>query len=110
MVISTFANMIKLSDTKINRCENSDKVVNKNNGNLYDGVVLFNLENGDMSQALFNRINTVITNETLKKLWDSILEDLKKNSRTLKFFAKHHTNFYKPVYFENRENFKKKKK
>jgi len=107
-IISTFANIIKISDTAMLLHKRDDTLLSdlKNDVTyLYDGVYSFKITDGDMINNLFYRLD-VILSETpeLWAIFEEIIHRLAKYSHTLQI-AEYHKHFYEKTFFEGRKSF-----
>lgn len=108
LIISTFCNLIKISDTFLQYNEIKTNKQPESNGvfHLYDGVNSLRLAYDDMPSVLFFRIErSLIYGSILFVLWRSILADLKQHSKTLHLASRQNPLFFEPQFFPGRKNF-----
>ena len=72
MLISQHINMIKLAQTYIDYCGEFKKPEKFEHYELWDGVINYKLDGGDMPSNMNNRIKKVIKNPVLKALYEEV--------------------------------------
>lgn len=103
MIVSTFVNLIKLSDTYVNLLEvpaisKANLQQQKAGIPLWDGLTEFSVKDGDMMRNLFNRIeNSVSEAPLIQDIWHEILRKIKSNHCLVSNIAELHIQqrFYK---------------
>jgi hypothetical protein len=108
MIISSFFNCIKISDTFLQYSDITPHTQPESNGvfHLYNGVNSLRLEYDDMPSVLFFRIRTVLkSDDVLSIIWTEILRRLSMCSNTLFLASEKNPYFFTPQFFPGRKNF-----
>jgi hypothetical protein len=109
MMISSFFNCIKISDTFLQYIKSTESYERpSSNGvfHLYDGVNSLRIQYDDMPSVLFYRILRSLRNApVLYILWNEILHRLRTNSKTLLLASCDNEYFFTPQFFPGRKNF-----
>ena len=108
MMISIYFNLVKIADTS-RLLTTPDRALLprllEDVVFMYDEVNSFKITDGDMTNALFFRIDKLMQpTPILNLLFDEVKKRLAKHSGTMQI-ADYHNDFYKKSFFENRKTF-----
>lgn len=113
MIISTFANLIKIADTAIQLTRPDETKLQRLLEDvvyLYDGMNSTKIIRDDMLGVLWFRISDVMEKTPiLGRFFEEIKERFKKNSQILKI-SQYDPQFWEPDFFSKRKNFRNYKK
>lgn len=106
MMISIFANMVKLSDTNLMNYEYKGSHLTDYIEELYDGLNSFRLPDGDMMNNMFYRIDKILSpTPQLRMLFMEIRNRMATGSETLTMMSKHHNDMFSESFFKGRRSF-----